>query len=255
MRRSILILSLFGFILFGVAFALSFVKPILIERAAREVVRIEIERRVGEKIDHLSNSRVVNFARKALGKTDAELEGAKRELADGIPSKVASVVAAMLNANCECRRRLADYAVEAQQEQITSLGRVHEQLVGFIESAYASVAASLMREFRIFTASNATAFAILGAVTLARRKAGLQLALPAVVLVAAVGITAALYLFEQDWLHTILHSDYVGLGFVGYLGALATLLADIAFNRARVTTRIINLGVNVVGSALVVPPC
>lgn len=255
MRRALLILAVLGTALFGAAFAVSLLNPLLVERAAQEVARIEVERRVGEKLDKLLSSSVVALAQKALGKTNAELESAKRQLLEGVPQQVAGVVAEMLKADCECRKRLTMGAVAAQQERITTLGQARDRLVGLIESAYASVAANLLREFRIFTAANASAFAILALVTYRRRGAALQLMLPAVALVGAVAVTGGLYLFNQDWLHTILYSQYVGLTYVAYLGAVAALLADVVFNRARVTTRLVNGALQVVGSAVQAVPC
>jgi hypothetical protein len=57
MRRAILAISLLGLLIFGASFVLSFLNPLLVERAAREVVRIEVERKIGEKVDALSNTR------------------------------------------------------------------------------------------------------------------------------------------------------------------------------------------------------
>src|SRR5256885_15548500 len=74
-----------------------------------------------------------------------------------------------------------------------------------------------VREFRIFTASNALVFLALTSVTARRRRAGLQLALPAIVLVTASAVTATLYLFAQDWLHTIVFGSYIGLAYMAYL--------------------------------------
>jgi hypothetical protein len=255
MQRSLIVLSLLGFLLFGGAFALSFLNPLVIERAAREVVRIEVERRVGEKIDSLSNSRVADLAQRALQNTEADIARTQRALRDEVPRKVANVVADMLNADCECRKRLVEYAQRAESERLSSLTQVRERLAGLIESTYASVASNLMREFRIFTASNAVAFALLALITLIRRKATLQLILPAVVLGGAVIVTGGLYLFNQNWLHTVVFGQYVGLAYVGYLAGVALLLADVVFNRARVTTRLVNLVLQSVGSVATAVPC
>ena len=81
---------------------------------------------------------------------------------------------------------------------------------------------------------------MLGAVTLVRRRAGLQLMLPAAALAGGGVVTAGLYLFAQDWLHTILFNDYVGLAYVAWLGVVVLLLDDILGNRARVSTRVVN---------------
>jgi hypothetical protein len=255
MRRTLLIFSLFGFSVFAAILATSFFSPLTIERVAREIVRIEVERRVANKIDALSSSRVVVLAQKALGKTDAELEDAKRLLAEDVPRKVAAVVANMSNADCECRKRLAQLAVNAQKDRIADLTQVRERLASLIESAYASVSAQLLRELRIFAGSNALAFAALGAVTYARRGAALQLVLPAFVLLGALTATSVIYLFNQDWLHTIVYSDYVGFAYLGYLALASALLADVVFNRARVTTKAVNAIFSAVGSVLHASPC
>lgn len=255
MRAVILTLSVLGTLLFGSAFALSFVEPILIERAARELVRIEVERRVGDKVDVLSNSRIAGMAQRALDKTDEEVERTKEAMRIELPRKVAKVVADMLDVDCECRKRLVEYAQKAASERLSSLVDVRGRLVTLIESAYSSATASLMREFRIFTGSNAAAFALLAAVTLLRRRATLQLALPAVILAGAVVVTASLYLFNQNWLHTVVYGQYVGFAYSLYLAGVALLLADVLLNRARVSTRLINAAFEAVGSAASIAPC
>lgn len=255
MRRAILGFGLLSTALFTAALLISFVHPILIEQAAREIVRIEVERRVGEKIEALSSAKVIVLAQRSLGKTNEELETAKRALAQDLPRKVANVVADMLNADCECRRRLVELGIKAQEERVGSLSRMRENLVGLIESAYATVAANLMREFRIVAGSNAVAFAILSLVAYLRRGASLQLLVPTVILAGAVGVTGSLYLFNQNWLHTIIYNQYVGFGYAGYLALVAALLADILLNRARITTELLNLFFQAIGSALQAVPC
>jgi ABC-type multidrug transport system fused ATPase/permease subunit len=255
LRAALLLASIGGAVFFGAALLVSYVQPLLVEKAAREIVRTEVERRVGDKIEVLSNSKVVDLAQKALGKTEDEIVAARRAIADDVPRRVAEVVADMLNADCECRKRLVERAVKAQEEQLSSLGQIRQRLVGLIESSYASVTHNLMREFRIFSAANAAAFALLGLVTCFRRAAALQLMLPAVVLLGAAVITGALYLFNQNWLHTIIYSDYVGMAYFAYLAAVALALADVIFNKARVTTWLLNRAFDTVGSAAVATPC
>lgn len=133
--------------------------------------------------------------------------------------------------------------------------QVRERLVDLIESTYAAVARDLLREFRIFTASNVVAFVLLGFVTFRRRRAALQLLLPAVILVGAVVITSSLYLFNQDWLHTIVFGQHIGLAYITYLIGVALLLADVIFNRARMTTRVVNVAFQSVGAVASAGPC
>jgi hypothetical protein len=255
MRRFLFAISLLGVLLFGGAFALSFSHPLLIERGVRELIRIEVERLVGEKIDTLSNSRLAGLAQHALHDTETDISRTQRAIRDEVPRKVANIVANMLNADCECRRRLVEHAQISESQRLFSLTQIRERLVDFIESAYASVSRSLLREFRIFAASNALAFALLGLVTHIRKKATLQLLLAAGVLIGAVALTGGLYLFNQDWLHTILFGQYVGLAYALYLLSMTLLLSDIVFNRARMTTAIANLALEVVGTATRAVPC
>ncbi len=254
-RTALLALSLLGTLLFGSAFALSFLNPLLIERAAREVVRIEVERRVGQKIDELSDARVVALADRALRKTETDLERTKQAIRNEVPTKVANAVADMLKVDCECRRRLVENARRYESERLSSLTQVRERLSGLIESAYASVRNDLLREFRIFTLSNAVLFVLLGLVTLVRSGAALQLLAPATALVGAMVVAASLYLFGQNWLHTIVFGAYVGWAYAAYLAATALLLGDVLLNRARTTTLLLNALLSAAGSAAVLLPC
>jgi len=245
MRRIILGFSLVGTLLFGLAFAVSYLKPIWVESAAREVLRREVERQAGARIDALSGTRVAGFAQQVLARTDADIIGMRAAL----PEKAAQVVDDMLDPDCDCRRRLTAAVDAGARLHLRALEGMRGRLQALIESSYAHVSASLLREWRIFTLTNAVAFALLGAVTLARRGAALQLALPAAVIGGAVVVTGGAWLFAQDWLHTIVFGSYVGLAYAGWLAAVALLLADLAFNRARVVNGVLNA----VGAA--VPAC
>lgn len=256
MRAFALIVSAIGTLLFSGLLLLTYVSPLTLERAAREVVRMEVERRVGEKIDVLTESRIVGLAEKALKQTDADIDATKESIRRDVPARVAGVVADMLRADCECRRRMAERARTQEHERLGALNRVRERLTSLIESAYGTVRNELLRELRIVSGSNAVAFALLGVVTLLRKRATWHLLLPLVVLVGAVLITGAVYLLNQNWLHTIVFGEYVGWGYAGWLGTVTALLSDLAFNRGRVTTQVINEVISAIPSSLSsISPC
>ncbi|HEX7150177.1 MAG TPA: hypothetical protein VF618_01725 [Thermoanaerobaculia bacterium] len=254
-RPLLLGISALGVLLFGVAFVTSYVRPLLVESVARELVRREIEARVRERIAAVTGSPLVRLAQRAIARNSREIADAERKLAAGLPEKVAAVVAQMQDPDCECRKFVAAATRSLLTEHILARSAANEQLQRLIRSKYAEVVQALLRELRIFTGANALVFLLLGATTYFRRAAGLQLLLPAFVLVGAAIVVGALYLFAQNWLHTILFADYVGLGYFAYLGAAMLFLADVAFNRARVTTQIVNAGLNVVGAAVQAVPC
>jgi len=255
MRQFLLVVSVLGTLVFGAAALASLFHPLWVERLAREVVRMEVERRVGERVDSLTNSRIGELAQRALDKVEADRDASLRAIRADIPAQVAQVLADMLRVDCECRQRMARALEQGQTERLASLTQLRDRLASLIETTYVSVAQSLIREFRIFTASNAFAFVLLGLVTLRRKAAGLQLALPAAVLLGAVVITGGFYLFGQNWLHTIVFANYTGFAYTAYLAAVAAMLADVAFNRARVTTTIVNTALQAVGSAAKAVPC
>jgi hypothetical protein len=255
MRRTILGFSIAGTLLFGIPFVISWLNPIWIERIASTAVRFEVEREAGERVDALSGSPIVGLAQRGLRRTDADIEHTREAIRREVPANVARVVAGMLDPDCACRTRLTSAFDAGARQHLLSLSQLRARLESLIESAYANVRGKLLREFRIFTASNAAALAMLGAATLIRRKAGLQLVLPAAALAGGVVVTAGLYLFEQDWLHTVLFNDYLGLAYVGWLGVVVLLLADILANRARVSTCVVNGMLQLVGAAVAAVPC
>ena len=234
LRATLLAISAIGAASFGSLFVLSWVRPVLVEKLAQDVVRHEVEKEVGEKLAALDGT--------WLGRV------AKRELAAGLSDQVAAVAAAMQDPNCPCRKFIAEVA-------ITMHSAMQDRLVPLIRAKYLHVAAALLRELRIFSGANALVFILLGVITWVRRRAGLQLILPAVVLVGAAGVVGALYIFGQDWLHTIVFNDYVGLGYFAYLGVAVAFLADVVFNRARVSTQVVNAAFNLVGAAIQAVPC
>lgn len=256
MRRFALTVSTLGTLLFAGLLALSWLSPLTLERAAREVLRMEVERRVGERIDALNSTRLAELAGKALAQTEADIAQAQERIRRDVPARVASVVADMMSADCECRRRMAARARTQAHERLDGLLRVRERLTGLIESAYGQVRDALLRELRIVSGSNAVAFALLGVVTLLRPRARWHLLLPVGVLVGAVLVTTSVYLLNQNWLHTLVFGDYVGWGYSAYLAVVAAFLSDLAFNRGRVSVEIINGVLEAAGQAASsISPC
>jgi hypothetical protein len=239
-RAIVLAIGVAGTLLFGAAFALTFASPLTIERAAREMLRLEVERRVGDKVDAMTDSRIADAARKALGKTDAEYEKTRQEIRDGIPKRVANAIADFMKADCECRKKLVERREKEASEKLSTLGALRDRLGRLVDSSYATVRDELLREARIFTAVNAAAFALLACMAWVRPATTRQLLLPAIVLVAAAAVTAYLYLFNQNWLQTILFGRYVGLAYIAYFGVAAVFFADILMNKARLTAKLLS---------------
>jgi len=253
MRRLVALASVLGVLIFGALFIASVVHPALVESLGREIVRIEVEREVSQKLEVVDASRLGKVVERLSGRNRAEIEDIQRKFAQGVPQKIDALLAQMHNPNCPCWRFLDHAASDAFRNRIAMLEFMNERLARLVQTKYANAVVALTREFRIFTGANALVFALLGLTVALRRRANQQLALPAIALVGAAAITGGLYLFAQDWLHAIVFGDYVGFAYFGYLGLALAFMADIVFNRGRVTTLIVNIVLNAIGGALSAP--
>ena len=140
MRAAILSLGWVGTLVFAALWLLSWWQPIVVERAARELIRIEVQKKVDGKLDALSETSLAGLARAALRRTDIELDRAK------VRAEVAARVADMLDEDCACRRRLSEGTRTIMAGWRDALVRERGQLAALIEAGYASVRASLLRE-------------------------------------------------------------------------------------------------------------
>jgi hypothetical protein len=255
LRKSILGIGLLGAFVFGAAFVTSFVAPAAIESLVKDFVRREVQRQVEESITALEGGQLARLAARAISRNNASIDRARQALGADLRRKVASVVAEMQDPACPCRAFMNAAVTGYYKTEVVGRTGANERLTALIRTKYMQVTASLIREFRIVTAANALVFVLLGAVAFRRGRAALQLTLPAVVLIAGAATVGLLYLFGQNWLHTILFNDYVGFAYFAYLAVVLALLADVVLNRAIVTTHIVNAAFNVVGAAIQAVPC
>jgi len=248
MRTLILAISLVGLVLCSGLLALSFAAPLQVERWARQAIEHDVQRRVEARWSSLEKPALVRAAEQQVRQQSEEITRARRAL-------VALAVRQMQDPACPCRRKLRELERSGWEGRIEQLAALNDRLREFAQDKYAEVSTALLRELRIFAGSNALVFALLGIVALVRRRAALQLLAPAVVLLGAAAMVACAYLFSQNWLQTILLSDYVGWAYLPWLGAAVMALADLVWNRARVSTWVVNGVAALLGAALTAVPC
>ncbi len=254
-RPLLLALSLIGALLFGAAFAASVLNPVYVEGIAKGLIKRQIEQRTHEKIDALDARFLSGKAGILLRSRAQEMAHAKQQLRAQVPERLAAVIAEMGQLDCECRKQIGDSIRKGYEWQILEAGQMQARLTALMRAQYMETAGKLTREFRIFTGTNAVVFLLLGVAAWRKRGAGLQLLPPALALLAAASLTAGLYLFNQDWLHTIVFSDYVGASYIAYLAVVFVFLCDVLFNRARATTRLMNMVFSTLGSSVQILPC
>lgn len=235
LRPLVLAIALVGSLFFGALFAMSLAQPAWVEQTARKMIRAQIEKTTGEKIAALDARFLDGKARALLQEHGREIAAVRRTLTDGLPARIAAIAAEMGIPECECRRRYQ----ERMELRLGTLQQMQAQLSDLIRMQYMETAGKLLRELRIFSGANALAFTLLGIAALRRPAARLLLPATATLLVATAA-ASGVYLFAQNWLHTIVFGDYVGWALLGYIALVYAWLCDLLFNRAQVTAHLLS---------------
>ena len=249
-RIGLLGFGILGTSLFGSAFVMSVLNPDYVEGIAKDIIRQQVEKKVHEKIDAFDENFIVGRASHMIKGMQRQADEAKRDLKVRLPERLSAVIAEMRNVSCECRKKIEGRIRDGLQGAIDHAAKAQELLTSLIRTRYMEVAEKLTREFRIFTGSNALVFAVLALAAYTKRGAGVLLIPPALLLVIAAGIDGYLYIFSQNWLHTIVFSDYTGFAYVAHMGVVFAFLCDVAFNRGRMTVNLLKAMGNVA-----VAPC
>ncbi len=260
-KRQVILGSIgaFGASAFAFFFVVTFHTPAWVERFAAEFIEREVSRQIDQKIDALQppggEHALSRMASALYEANENEIERRRESLRNQVHERMADAIAQMQNLDCECRAKWANWIEERSDTRIQLLQQANETLVEFIQGTYARVVTDLKRDMRIFTGTNALVFMLLLALAFAKPQATLQLFVPGVLLTISTLICSYFYIFEQNWLLTIIYSDYLGIAYLGYLSIVFALLCDIVLNRARVTTELVNLVLSVFGKAATAVPC
>lgn len=252
-------LGIVGATIFSFFFVLTYLTPTWVEDFASDYIEREASKRVDGSIDAIqvpkSDSALARLAKSMYEKNEGQIEARREQLRGNVHKHLAAAMAQIRDLDCECRRKTERWLKEGFETDIRFLQATNDRIVEFIQYKYATVAEELKRDIRIFAACNATAFLLLLLVSFLKPNAIVHLFLPGVLLAASTLVCSYFYIFEQNWLLTIIHSEYLGFAYLGWLGFVFLIFCDIVLNRARITTEIINRALNAVGSVEFVAPC
>ncbi|PWF41894.1 hypothetical protein C7C56_023830 [Massilia glaciei] len=230
-------------------------RPVTIEKWARASIAIEVQNRVAERLHVIDDSRLLRSAERILARNNKEIAEAKAALSAQLPSRIALIMEYMLHPDCPCRQRATEMEHDIQKNRIESLQKNNAQVTRLIESKYRDVAQSLLKEVKIFSAANGIVLLLLTATAFWWKRPALQLLAPAVVMGGAAALTFAIYLFNQDWLQTILFGDYIGFYYIPYLLVALSFLADVVLNRGRLTMVLLGGTLAALGGIFSVASC
>lgn len=244
LRYVILLFAAAGTLACGAAFTLSYAKPAWIEHIAKEIIYQQVTSQVNEKIDALNNTTFAVNIRIVTGKLQEQIR-------QDLPERITAVIAQMQNPDSEYRN-LTPQQIHSDNEWhfsfTPSLTQLREKLNEFIRAKYTEALTHLHREYRIFTGTHTLVFACLVATLLIYRSYKIQLLPLAFLLFIASLINAYLYIFQQNWLHTILFSDYTGFAYITYMCIIFASLCDLVFYKGRINNLVIDTIENIASS-------
>jgi hypothetical protein len=255
MKSTLRIIGILGLLLFGMLFGFTFGMPDAVEASAKGFVKNQIESEIKEKYQSSKASSVAEKALAIANRLGYEEEDIRQKLHDKLPEKIAAVIASLCGYDCEKKKALTKSITKSYLERISNLQIAQKKLGDIIKGKYLEIVGNLRADLRIFLGSNAVMFLILLFVSLQKPGAIAHLFLPGILLLVSTVIASVIYLLGQDWFYTILYNDYVGFGYLAYIGLIFGFFMDVIFNKARATAEVINSLLHSIGSALTLGPC
>jgi hypothetical protein len=255
MKISLRIIGILGLALFGLLFGSTYGIPEVVEKSAKGFVKKQIEDEIREKYQNIKASTLSEKALTIANGLGYEENKIRENIQNKLPEKIAEIIASLCGYDCERKKKLTKSITAGYVERIANIQVAQHQLGQIIKDKYMEIVGNLRMDLRIFLASNATMFLILLLISSLKPKAVSHLFLPGCLLLISTIASSAIYIFGQDWFYTIIYYHYMGVGYLTYIFFIFGFLMDIVFNKARITTEIINGILNAVGSAISVFPC
>lgn len=228
------------------------------ERTRRFAIS-KVKTKVDDQFGKVAQS---NAARKAVEITgtfskrlEKRIKTLRNSLDTGAAEFIANVLAAACKLDCERRDEAAKAVTAFYKAAIARHGLALDRLKTIIEGKYDAVMEELRDDLKIFSGSSSAALLFALLLSIFRGNAAAHL-LPFSIALSAATITAAIwYIFGQDWVLTIIYSSYWGWAYSVFLSVIAAFLVDIAANRARVTTTVLNSIGSGLGGLFHLAPC
>ena len=141
------------------------------------------------------------------------------------------------------------------QFKLITLEKAKAKLIDFSHVKYMEIVEKLTLDIRIFLGANSLVFVFLLLTSFMKPMAVKHLFLPGGLMLVSTAICSYFYLFKQNWFYTIIYNDYTGFGYIAYLAVVFGILCDIVFNKARITTNVINGCLQALGHTASLVPC
>lgn len=229
------------------------------EQHTRDFVISEVEKKVDIFIPPTVKNKALNSFQSRGAKISAQIRKKavqnQQVLDAGIDVMIADILASACKLDCSKRENTRRIVKRTYQQSILRDGLAVQRLNKFVIGEYDIVMQKLKRDLKIFTGSNAIILFIALLLSIFRGRAASHLLPFSIILTFATIIMGTWYIFGQNWFMTIIYSEYWGWGYSAFLAIIASFLIDIALNRARITSHVMNGISNVSGAAANFVPC
>lgn len=227
-----------------------YIKDIAVAEVSDRFHDFALQEGQGEKLEQIKS-----WATQLSDRFDVQIADTRAALESGVDEFVANVLIAHCRLDCEQAEQARVFVEGLYKSRLASLEAGKERIEQAINDEFSSVLSELRADVSLFSGANSTLFLAAFLLALFKGRASVHLLPVSLSLIAATAVASSLYLFQQDWLQTVLFNSYWGGSYLFLVGILACALIDIALNKGRITTQVLNFILNAVGSAASVLPC
>lgn len=254
-----LVLSGFGAAVFAALFLYLVFAPGDFDQRTRDFAIAKVEGRIDETMSAVAHSDTADGLSSLAGRFSERLEQRIETFRDGLDAGMDEFIADVLAATCEldCERREEARAAvhDVFETSIARYGAALDRIESLIVGEYQTVMDELRTDLKVFSGSNFLALFFALGLSVFRGKASAHILPIAVALTTATCLAIVWYAFGQDWVMTIIFSNYWGWAYAIILAVLSVLMIDIAANKARVTSVLFNMVGNALGGGVSFSPC
>ena len=238
--------------MFATLFALTYKDTQWFEDSAKAWVAKEIERKIQMDFPDSEQKSSSKTLGKLKGKLQERIKDLREELFSDLPDKIAVEIAHW----CTCRmgledkkaaqRKFEEIRVSVRKDNIADLKKnIKSKAIGLenvnalIKGHYIKVIEQLLNDFRIFAGSNVLIFLSILILSLIKTEHEKALMVAGGLVTCGTLVSIGIYLFNQNWFHALLFNDYMGWGYLVYVATITGFLADVVFNKGKISIEVV----------------
>jgi len=234
------IISAFGFVLFTILFAITFLITKDVEKSALDFVANEVTKQIHSKIDKLTgiNEKKPNIVKKAfLKKYSEEVPELKTELKEYVKTSAKDLCGSPNPQNKNSQLFLKKFETNLYLSKYKFIKSALNSMDKLVKEKYKKTWNSLLNDIRIFSSINAASFAIVFLLCFLVKNVPKYLIFCSWILISSTIVCIYIYIYGQNWFYTILFDRYFGTGYLTMLFAMFAYLVfrlsiDYAINSA-----------------------